>query len=171
MATDLTSILGSPALSNLFAGVALGVSVYALIRTRSVQTHERRIREQEHAVANVQEELSRLQLERERREADAASRADVGARFVNLGKHRQRLRVFNKGRAPAYGLEIHFPEGNPLLAESDIESKFPVEMLESGDSFDLLSTAAIGSPPKMTVELRWQEDDGTSQRKVIQPIR
>lgn len=171
MATDLTSILSSQAVANFFAGMALVVSVYALVRTRSVRTHERRIREQEHAVAKVQEELSQLQLERERREADAASSANVGARFVKLGRHQQRLRVFNKGKAPAYGLEIHCPEGNPLLAESDIESKFPIEMFEPGDSVDLLSTAAIGSPVKMTVELRWNEEDGTSQRKRIQPIR
>ena len=171
MFEDLGAVLGSPLVTNLLAGAAVAVSIYALVRTRAISAHERKVREQEHALAKVQAELGQLQLERTRREAEAASRADVGARFVKLGRHQQKLRIFNKGKAPAQGLEILVPEGGTLLAKNELEAKFPVRSLEPGDSFDLLVSAAMGSPLKMTVELRWNEGDGDSQQRQVHLVR
>lgn len=85
-----------------------------------------------------------LMLDKEEREAAHEKEADLGANFVPIGSNKRRLRVFNKGRAVAYHVTIDFPEGNDMVLEQDIQEKFPLELLERGQSVDLIAVVGLG---------------------------
>ncbi|MCO7575748.1 MULTISPECIES: hypothetical protein [Pseudomonas chlororaphis group] len=88
--------------------------------------------------------------------------ADLGVTFVKLGSSKYRLKVFNKGKAPARHVTIEFPEGNEVIPESDIESKFPLQLLDVHQSLELVAAVHMGTKSKHLVKLEWE--DGRTSR-------
>ncbi|MBH3379621.1 hypothetical protein I5R98_13700 [Pseudomonas asiatica] len=74
-----------------------------------------------------------------------------------MGNSKYRLKVFNKGKAPAHHVTIDFPEGNEVILESDIESKFPLQLLDVHQSVELIAAVHMGTRSKHLVKLEWED--------------
>ena len=147
--------------SNIFpdviAGLALVLSVVAMGRQKSL--------------IRGQKLLNQRLLEREENEAQADRKADLDAGFIKLGKNNWRLKIHNKGKAAARNVTIVRAEEDDLLIQSDVDSKFPLEVLESMQSVELLAAVVMGSKSKHTIDLRWADDFSDSNEKTVYPTR
>jgi hypothetical protein len=52
---------------------------------------------------------------------------------------------------------IGFPEGNEVILESDIESKFPLQLLDVHQSVELIAAVHLGTKSKHLVKLEWED--------------
>lgn len=145
---------------DIIAALALLLSTYATWRTHS-------FKKKEEVFLDVQSKVSALILEKEKREAALASRAELGASFIAIGSKTRRLKVFNRGKAEARNVQIHFPEGNEVILESEIEDKFPMEVLEPGQAVELTAAVHWGTKRKHMIRLTWQDLDEQEQEKVV----
>lgn len=146
-------------LGDIIAALALILSFYATWRSF-------RFKKSEQEMLEIQKNLNILMLERERRVNEQSAKADLGAAFVSIGTKKHRLKIFNKGKAMARNVKISFPEGNELIIEQDIQQKFPLETLESGQSVELIASVALNTKRKLAIELSWDDDTG-EQNKVV----
>lgn len=140
---------------DIIASMALIFSFYATFKT--IQFNNR-----QQDLIKTQATLNQLLLEKETAEADLERQAEVSVNFLRLGNNKCKLKVFNKGRAPARDVTIEFPEGNDVVSESDINSKFPLQSLDVHQSVELIASIYLGSKSKHLVKLQWT--DGRSER-------
>ena len=148
--------------SEIVAALALVLSCYATWRT--VRFHER-----QKTLIEVQERLQRQLLAKEENQALAGKKADLGASFLRLGSSRYRLKIFNKGNSSARNVTISFPEGNDCLIQSDIDSKFPLEMLDTHQSVELIAAIHMRSKSKQVIKLAWSDEFSPTNEKVLYP--
>mgnify|MGYP001037422278 FL=1 len=147
-------------LGDIIAIPALVLSAYATWRAHTFKKREEELME-------IQKKLNTLMLDKEKREAAHEKEADLGANFVTIGSEKYRLRISNKGRAAAYHVTIDFPEGNDIILEDDIQEKFPLELLERGQSVELVAMIAMGTKRKLAIRLSWQSADGERFEKTV----
>ena len=145
---------------DVIAALALLLSGYATWRSHGFKKKEAEL-------LDVQRKVNALLLEKEKREAAQATRADLGASFFSLGSSKHRLKVFNKGKATAYGVEIDFPDGDDVVIKSDIQDKFPMETMEPGQSVELIAAVHMGTKRKHTIRLVWHDAEGNEQEKIV----
>lgn len=148
-------------IGDIIAALALLLAGYATWRSHA-------FRKNEQDLLDVQRKVNALILDKEQREASEASRAELSATFVSLGTNKHRLKVFNKGKAVAHNVQIDFPDGNEVVIESEIEEKFPMEMMEPGQSVELIAAVHDQMKRKHAIRLRWQDLGGKDQEKVVQ---
>lgn len=114
--------------------------------------------------------LSQLQIAKETAEAASLKKADLGANFYSLGATKQRLKIFNKGKAPARNVRIEFPEDIDCIFQDDIDSKFPLESLAVHGFVELQVWRAIGmTRTKYMVKLTWDDDFKSDNTVVLYP--
>ena len=147
-------------LGEIIAALALVISFYATWRTF-------RFKKSEQELVEIQKKLNTFMLEKEQRDAEQATRAELGAAFVTLGAHKHRLKVFNKGKATAYQVNLNFPEGNDVILQQDIQEKLPLESLERGQSVELIAAVTLSTKRKHAIELLWHDEDGIEHSKVV----
>ncbi len=149
-------------LSEFIAFLALLLSGYATYKSLKFKKSEKELVE-------VQKKLNQLMFEKEEREATQAKRADLGVNFIKIGKHKHRFKVFNKGKATAYNVNIEFPDGNHLILEHDLKEKFPLEIMERGQSVDLVAAFDMQSKSKLKVKLKWENEGEELEEKILYP--
>jgi hypothetical protein len=135
---------------DIIATLALVFSVYATFKT--VQFNNR-----QQEVIKSQAQLNELLLSKEAAGVELDKQADLGATFLKLGNSKYRLKVFNKGKAPAKHVTIHFPEGNEVILESDIERKFPLQLLDVHQSVELIAAVHSETKLKHLIKLEWED--------------
>lgn len=141
-------------IANLIAGLALAFSMYTFFRQRSYTEN--------------QDKLNKLLLDKELLANQSDKKADLAASFIRVGtKSSYRLKVWNKGRATAKNVTIDFPNGNEIIIESDLKSKFPLETLEPQAGVELLAAVHMGIKPKHTIKLLWDDDVAKGNEKII----
>jgi hypothetical protein len=148
--------------SDIVAGLAFALSAYATWKT--VQFNNR-----QQSLIESQEKLNQRLLEKEDAESAEEKKADLGAAFVKLGSSKYRLKIWNKGKATARNVSIYFPEGNDCLIESDVNSKFPLETLDTHQSVELIAAVHMGTKSKQTIRLCWADDFSPTNEKVVYP--
>lgn len=136
------------------------LSAYATWRAHAFKKREEELLE-------IQKKLNMLMLDKEKREAAHEKEADLSANFVTIGSEKHRLRISNKGRAAAYHVTIDFPEGNDIILEDDIQEKFPLELLEHGQSVELVAMIAMDTKRKLAIRLSWENIDGERCEKTV----
>jgi hypothetical protein len=149
-------------LGDIIAFFALLLSSYSTYRTLKLKKSEKEL-------IDVQKKLNQLILKKETKEAKEASKADLGANFITVGKHKHRLKVFNKGKANAYNVTIEFPDGNDTVIENNVEEKFPLELMERGQSVVLIAAFHTQSKSKLKVKLIWENENGKKSEKIVFP--
>jgi len=115
----------------LFSALAFLISCYALWRTEKFRNFEKEQIE-------IRKELDLLLLNQQKQIIVKSKSADFGARILLRAKDDKKLELFNNGMATARQVNIEFPEGNHILIESDIRTKFPLETMEPGQSVQLI---------------------------------
>lgn len=146
-------------LGDVIAAVALLFSGYATWRSRG-------LRKKEEELTQIQHKLNALMLEKEEREVKSANAAELGANFITLGSKKHRLKVFNKGKATAYQVSLDFPEGNDCIMNAALEEKFPMELMETGQSVELIASFSMQTRRKQAIRLHWKNAESESFEKV-----
>lgn len=144
------------------ACIALVLSAYAT--WQSVRFNER-----QKSLIESQERLNKRLLEKEDAEAENDRMANLGATFVKIGSNNHRLRIWNKGKAPARNVTIEPLEGCDCLMLGDINRKFPLEILEPHQSVELIAAVHMGTKSKQPICLRWSDDSADAREKVLYP--
>lgn len=148
--------------SDVIAGLAFALSAFATWKT--VQFNDR-----QKSMLETQERLNKRLLEREEAEANEDKKADLGAAFIKLGNSNYRLKIWNQGKAAAKNVQIEFPAGNDIVIQSEIERKFPLEILEPHHTVELIAAVHMGSKSKHEVRLRWEDDSSSTNEKTSYP--
>src|SRR5688500_4820184 len=125
----------------VIAAIALIFSVYTFRKTQNLA-------EKQASLVDDQKRLNELLVAREEKAAVSEKRAELSANLIRLGGVKNKVRVFNKGTATARNVEISFPEGNELVMKSEVEDKFPLELLEPHQSVDLIAVIHLSSSRK-----------------------
>lgn len=149
-------------LGNIIAALALGLSAYATWRSH-------RFKKKEQELMDLQGKVNSLILEKEQREAQEAGQAELGASFVSIGSKKHRLKVFNKGKMPAYNVHIAFVGDNDIVPESEIADKFPMEHIDPGQAVELIASVHMQTKRKHAIRLRWLDPDGEERQKDVYP--
>lgn len=113
--------------------------------------------------------LNRIQIRQAQVATDAGKKADMGANLLTLGTSKHRLRIFNKGKASARNVRLEFPEGQDFLIDSDIKSKFPMELMHPHQPVDLIATWMYGTKSKHTIKIIWDDDFQENNEVVTYP--
>lgn len=116
-----------------------------------------------------QERLNQRLLEKEEAESISAKKADFGASFIKLGNSNYRLKIWNKGKAPAHDVSIQFPEGNDCIVESEIAEKFPLEALDTHQSVELIAAVHMGTKRKHAIKFLWSDSLSQENEKTVYP--
>lgn len=116
-----------------------------------------------------QERLNKLLLEKEAGEVLNVKKADLGATFIKLGSSKYRLKIWNKGKSAARNVSLDFPEGNDCLIQSDIDAKFPLEILETHQSVELIAAVSMDSKSKHPIKLTWSDEFSEHNEKMVYP--
>jgi hypothetical protein len=147
-------------LGNVIAGLALLLSAYATWRSH-------RFKKKEEDLLDIQRKVNSLVLEKEKREAEQAECAELGASFVTIGSQKHRLKIFNRGKAPAHEVSIEFPEGNDIIPNTELVDKFPMELIEPGQAVELIAIVHSGTKRKYAIDLRWKDVGGQERKKMV----
>lgn len=114
--------------------------------------------------------LTKKLLAKEVGEAEARSRADLGANFAKIGRNNYRLRVFNRGNSNARNVRIEFDDSKDhCFIQSDVDSKFPHECLEPHQGVELIAAIHAGSKSKHPLKLIWDDDFKIGNEKMVYP--
>lgn len=146
---------------DVIAGVAFVFSIYAAWKTF-------KFNERQKSLIESQERLNNLLLEKEKNEVANEKKADLGASFIKLGSSNYHLKV-NKGKAAARNISIEFPEGNDVLIKSELDEKFPLEVLETFQSVELIAAVHLGTKRKHAMKLVWSDDYNKTNEKTVYP--
>lgn len=112
--------------------------------------------------------LTKKLLAKEQGEAEAKSRADLGANFVKIGRN-YRLKIFNRGSAAARNVRVGFEDDEDhCFSQQDIDSKFPHERMEPHQGVELMAAIRWGSR-KHPIKLIWDDDFKTNNEKMVYP--
>ena len=147
---------------DIIAALALVLSVYATWRSH-------RFKAKEAELMDLQGKVNSLILEKEQLEAEQAGQAELGASFVSLGSKKHRLKIFNKGKVPAHDVSITFLDGNDVIPDSEIEDKFPMEHIDSGQAVELIAAVHMGTKRKHAIRLTWADLGGSERVKDVYP--
>jgi hypothetical protein len=128
-----------------------------------------RFNERQKSLIEIQEQLNRRLLAKEDEESAESRKADPGASFVSLGRTSHRLKIWNKGKAAAKNVRLEFPEGNDCVISSDIDSKFPLEVLEPFQSVELIAAVGMDTKRKHTIRIRWDDSFSPDNEKIVYP--
>lgn len=152
----------SISIGDLIATGALVLSAYATWKTF-------KFNERQNTLIESQERLNKLLLEKEAGEVLNVKKADLGATFIKLGSNQYRLKIWNKGKSAARNVSLDFPEGNDCLIPSDIDAKFPLEILETHQSVELIAAVSMESKSKHPIKLTWSDDFSENNEKMVYP--
>lgn len=113
--------------------------------------------------------LTKRLIAKEAGDAEAKSRADLGANFLKIGNSR-RLKIFNRGNAAARNVRIELLDADDhCLIQSDIDSKFPHECIKPHQSVELFASVHLGSKMKHPIRLIWDDEFRSNNEKTVYP--
>ena len=148
--------------SDIVASLALLISAYAAWKTVQFNNKQK-------SLIESQEKLNLRLLEREETDSASDKKADLGAAFIKLGNSKYRLKIWNKGKASARNVSIEFPEGNDCIIQSDVSEKFPLEILDTHQSVELIAAVHMGTIRKHAIKLIWSDEFNQSNEKTVYP--
>lgn len=142
------------------AALALLFSVYSFWKTYKLSAKQAELLED-------QKRLNRMLVEKEEADARSAKKAELSANLVKLANNNYRVKVFNRGKAAARNVRIDLTteSDESVLIASDVESKFPMELLEPQQGIDLIAAVHASTPSKIPIDLIWDDDTGTDHKK------
>lgn len=155
----------------LIALLAIVISVVSLHRTSKVQEQQLRLQKK-------QEELTDLQLEALRKQAQlvastnaapvARERADVRVDLEKVGRGEFKFFITNWGSVPAcdvtFDLELEAGKRSPLV-KGDYDEKIPIQELGPGNRVPLWAAITMGMGTSFPARWSWRNPDGTTETR------
>ncbi|MDC9817838.1 hypothetical protein ABRQ07_02055 [Pectobacterium polonicum] len=148
--------------SAFIALLALIVSIYSIA---IAEIRNKRNARENRILQERQKELTKILLEKEIDILIVNKKADLGARAIKTRNH-YAVKIFNKGKSTAYDISINVEDENPFI-KSDLEDKFPYELLHPQESIDLIASANLGMQSKHKIKLFWADDANQNNTKEI----
>lgn len=145
------------------------IAVGALLLSAYATWTTFRFNQKQNKLIESQDRLNKLLLEKETSEVLNVKKADLGATFIKIGSNNRRLKIWNKGKSSARNVSLSFPDGNDCLVQSDIDSKFPLETLDTLQSVELIASISLDSKSKHSIKLTWSDDFSEHNEKVVYP--
>ncbi|MBZ7628883.1 hypothetical protein [Klebsiella michiganensis] len=147
--------------SDVIALGALAVSIYTII---SSEVKSRKNDREQKIIKDEQDRLRKLLLEKETKSAINEMKAELGVRLVNIARNNYRLKIYNRGKVEARNIEILFPDndGDDYLAISDVQDKFPYEILHPQHGIEIIALISSDCKTKYRINLIW--DDSYKRR-------
>lgn len=147
-------------ISDIISISALFLSAYAIRKTT-------KFNKKQESLINSQNEINNLLKEKELKNLKLEKQADLNMNLIPLGNKSRKLRIYNKGQAPAYNIKLIILDDNHLLVQREIESVFPLETLEPSQSVDLNASMSLGTSKKNMFKLVWQDELNSENFKTI----
>jgi hypothetical protein len=144
----------------IIAGFALLFSIYATFKTIQFNNRQQKL-------IFTQEKLNQLLLDKETSVIEFEKQAELGASFLKLGSNKYRVKIWNKGKAPAQDVSIEFPEGNEIVSEREINEKFPLQFLDVHQAVELIASVGLSTKSKHLVKLEWSDGRALRVEKLI----
>jgi hypothetical protein len=155
----------------LIALLAIVVSFVSLRRTSKVQEQQLRLQKK-------QEELTDLQLEALRKQAQlgasappvsvAQERADVRVDLEKVGRGEFKFFITNWGSVPAhhvtFDLDLEAGKNSPLV-KGDYDEKIPIQELGPGNRVPLWAAITMGMGTSFQARWSWRNPDGTTETR------
>jgi hypothetical protein len=114
--------------------------------------------------------LNTMLIEREEAEGVASKKADLSANMIKTGKSDYRLKVFNRGKGTARNVRLTDLTGaSSIIMANSIQSKFPIPILESHQSVELIVAVFLGSSLRCHIKLQWDDETGADHEKELTP--
>lgn len=149
-------------LSDVLAGLAFLLSVFATWKTV-------RFNDRQKSLIESQERLNKRLLAKEDEKFTEDKKAELGASFIKIGSSEYRLKIWNKGKAAARNVYLEFPSENDCFDQSEIDRKFPLEILETYQSVELIAYVSYETKSKHVIKLRWADEFSADNMKVVYP--
>ncbi len=143
---------------DIIAFLALIVSIYAIYQNH--KTNQRQV-----GLLEMEKELNQFLIKKEKDEIDSRLKADIKGRYFKLGSNQYRLKLWNDGFGNARNITLSFKDHEDIpLIQSDIESKFPLD-LESKQSVELLASVYLEMSRKHSLIVKWDDESSEGQMK------
>ena len=146
---------------DVLALLALALSGFATWKTLQFNGRQE-------SLIESQESLNRRLTQREDNEDREARQAVLSAAFIKLGSS-WKLRIGNKGKSSARNVRISVIAGGDSFISSDVESKFPMQVLHPYQSVDLLAAVGFGTLSKYEILFEWEDDYQTHNQTTVFP--
>lgn len=167
----MESLTAQQVITALIALLAIVVSAVSLHRTSKVQEQQLRLQKK-------QEELTDLQLEALRKQAQLAAsppaapvaqeRADVRVDLEKVGRGEFKFFITNWGSVPAHNvtfdLELEAEKRSPLV-KGDYDEKIPIQELGPGNRVPLWAAITMGMGTSFPARWSWRNPDGTTETR------
>lgn len=128
------------------------LSIYSIYRSSKVSALEQKVNEYD---------LKLKKYELERMEKANKLEAKIEARIIRISKSSHKIRISNVGNANAYDIDYFIPEKYNIILIKD-DRVTPLEVLISGESFDVDVVIHKGSSKKYEVTTTWKDKEGKS---------
>ena len=145
------------------------VALFALVIAIYSTWITARFNKRQTAFEETTERLNLMLIEKEAAETKAQKAADLSANFYKAGKHDYRLKVFNRGKGVARNVRFEVLDDSELFIGQDINSKFPMPVMEQHASVELIGCVDMGSPSRAHIRMTWDDDTGEGHQKELHP--
>ncbi len=135
----------------LISLLAVVISAVSLIRARPLGEIQARL-------AQVSEELTRLQIASMNEQKLLKNRPEMGVRLSTIGRECN-LVIMNTGLGSAFNVDVRFldTDDNPLVNRAAL---LPYPELKSRSTVKVIAAQHMGSPQRYHVELTWADAAG-----------
>ena len=153
-------------LSVFIAAGGLIVAIISLRRSSSVKEQQERLQKKQEELTDLQLELLRTEADRIPTSGTSVARADVRVSLEGSASN-AKFYVRNWGMGPANDVELSLDskgKSSPIVA-NDYESKFPIPRLSPGSEVSLIAAITFGTGVSFDVNWWWFDEDGTRQEE------
>lgn len=138
-----------------FPTVAIILSILSYMDSRKANKFRGRLSE-------IEEKLKKYELEDKEKERQEANNACVEARIMHVARHSYKMKVWNSGQAIAYNVDFDIPPEYKGMIRRD---KVPYEFLEPGKNFEEHVMVHSGTPNKLIITIKWEDERATVHTK------
>ncbi|TKC02636.1 hypothetical protein [Pedobacter cryotolerans] len=129
--------------------ISLIVAIVAFVFSAiTYLVHDRRLKKQEGL-------LNTYQLQKYEEEKVDLQKAVIRANVIRGDKGRITIKVFNAGKAVAKNIHLKFIGDQEIMIGSN---PFPFEFLNPQEGTEMNLFSYVGSPDKLLIELRWDDE-------------
>jgi hypothetical protein len=152
---------------NDFEVLSVLVACLALIVSLSVWAGQRKLQREANDLQKVTAELSKRQLELIDQQEAARNQSELLFNLAEEGRS-HKLLLKNLGPADAFDIEIESlgtKQEDVLLVREEIDERFPMRRLRSGETAKLNAAIYVGSSMVFRLRARWKTANGTQRQE------